>query len=254
MTLSMRRSQLTLLLIGAAFAAASLLIPWTVYAQSDGQDKSDTPANSPATGQPTINGRLFVGQGLTADGSGITDENGMEDVVFGYQWIRSDWNTDSDIDDATLPTYTPVPDDVGKNIKVRVSFTDDVGNMEELTSEPTWAVALPEAGAYNQQASQPTKGLQTNLYHWQDGEYDRLLYLVRMDYTSDPPAPVFRRSPDGPDMVLPGGVTLILGNSWTDVNARRLFEKHKVPHNRVEKLPNMNGAYYIHTEPVIPLP
>ena len=37
--------------------------------------------------------------------------------------------------------YKVVSDDEGKTIKVRVSFNDDAGNPEELTSDPTLAVS-----------------------------------------------------------------------------------------------------------------
>ena len=94
-------------------------------------------ANNPATGLPVISGTAQVGETLTADTSGIADEDGLENAVFSYQWIADD----ADIDGATTPTYEPTDDDVGKSIRVRVSFTDDAGNEENLTSEPTAAVA-----------------------------------------------------------------------------------------------------------------
>ena len=97
--------------------------------------------NTPAAGSPAVSGTARVGQILTADTSGITDEDGLTGVSYGYQWIRSDGNTDTDIQDATGSTYTPPVSDVGQTIKVRVSFTDDANNQESLTSEATTAVA-----------------------------------------------------------------------------------------------------------------
>ena len=47
---------------------------------------------------------------------------------------------DADISGATGSTYTLVDGDEGQAIKVRVSFTDDAGNEEELTSGATAAV------------------------------------------------------------------------------------------------------------------
>ena len=94
------------------------------------------PVNSPATGSPTISGTPQVGKTLTADTYGITDEDGLSNASLAYQWIRSGGTTDSDIQDATNSTYTLVSDDSGKAIKVRVSFTDDAGNEETLTSPP----------------------------------------------------------------------------------------------------------------------
>ena len=50
---------------------------------------------------------------------------------------------DTEIDGATGSTYTLVAADEGKVIKVTVSFTDDAGNAENLTSAATTAVAKP---------------------------------------------------------------------------------------------------------------
>ena len=46
-----------------------------------------------------------------------------------------------DISGATGSTYTAVEADEGERLKVRVSFTDDAGNAESLTSAATDAVA-----------------------------------------------------------------------------------------------------------------
>ena len=100
-----------------------------------------TPGNTPATGAPTISGTARAGEVLEVDTSGIADEDGLANVSFTYQWLADD----SDISGATSATYTPVAEDEGKAIKVRVSFIDDAGNGETLTSEPTAvaAAALP---------------------------------------------------------------------------------------------------------------
>ena len=93
--------------------------------------------NSPATGAPTISGTSQVGETLTADTSGIADGDGLDNVSFTYQWVADD----ADIAGATGSSYTLVAADAGKAIKVRVSFTDDEGNEETLTSAATSAVA-----------------------------------------------------------------------------------------------------------------
>ena len=93
--------------------------------------------NNPATGAPTISGTAQVGETLTADTSGIADADGLANATFSYQWLADD----SDIAGAAGSTYTPVAVDEGKDIKVQVSFTDDSGNDEELTSAATDAVA-----------------------------------------------------------------------------------------------------------------
>ena len=97
--------------------------------------------NSPATGLPAIGGTDRVKETLTADVSGIADSDGMDNAAFGYQWVRSDGHTDTDIQNATGSTYTLEAEDEGKTVKVRVSFTDDAGNEESLTSAATGSVA-----------------------------------------------------------------------------------------------------------------
>ena len=95
------------------------------------------PPNNPATGAPTITGAAQVGETLTADTTGISDDDGLGNATFAYQWLAAA----AEINGATASTYTLVDDDAGKAIKVRVSFTDDAGNDEELTSAVTGAVA-----------------------------------------------------------------------------------------------------------------
>ncbi|WP_419864234.1 cadherin-like beta sandwich domain-containing protein [Candidatus Poriferisodalis sp.] len=100
-----------------------------------------SPSNQTATGLPTITGTAQEGETLSADTSGISDANGLTNVQFSYQWIRSDGSSDTDIVGATGQTHTLTHDDVGKAIKVQVSFTDDHGFSETLTSDATAAVA-----------------------------------------------------------------------------------------------------------------
>ena len=97
---------------------------------------TETP-NAPATGLPSISGTAQVGDTLTAVTSGIEDADGLDNVTFNHQWLADD----ADIAGATGSSYTLVGADEGKAIKVRASFTDDGGNQESLTSEPTAAVA-----------------------------------------------------------------------------------------------------------------
>ena len=96
-------------------------------------------ANNPATGTPTISGTAQVGQTLTVSTTGIADADGLTNATFSYQWLADD----AAISGATGSSYTLVSGDRGKAIKVRVSFTDDAGNAETLTSVATAAVAPP---------------------------------------------------------------------------------------------------------------
>ena len=107
-----------------------------------GKDKilKVVPANTPATGAPSISGTAQVDETLTVLTNGITDADGLDNLSYTYQWIRSDGNTDTDIQNATSTTYMVSDDDAGKTIRVRVSFTDDRGNEETLTGAATIAV------------------------------------------------------------------------------------------------------------------
>ena len=93
-------------------------------------------SNTLATGAPTISGTAQVGETLTATTTGIEDADGLTGVTFAYQWLSDD----ADISGATGSTYTLAAAEQGKPIKVRVSFTDDRGNTETLTSAATAAV------------------------------------------------------------------------------------------------------------------
>ena len=92
--------------------------------------------NTPATGRPTISGTAQVGETLSASTAGVADEDGLDNVSYSYQWTAGS----SDISGAGSSTYTLQDADEGKTIQVRVSFTDDAGNEESLTSDATAAV------------------------------------------------------------------------------------------------------------------
>ena len=125
-------------------------------AATDAVEAAPTP-NSPATGAPTISGTAQVGETLTADMSGIADADGLSDVQYEYQWLSDD----SDIAGATGLTYTLVDVDEGKAIKVEVTFTDDTGNDETLTSAATAAVAPETIGAARQAQGPRRHGVPT---------------------------------------------------------------------------------------------
>ena len=95
------------------------------------------PENSEATGAPTIDGTARVYETLTADVAGIADTDGLANASYTYQWIADG----TDIAGATSASYTLTTEEAGQTIQVRVSFSDDAGNAEELTSVATAAVA-----------------------------------------------------------------------------------------------------------------
>ena len=103
--------------------------------------------NSGAAGMPAITApNVFrVPAVLTADLSGITDGNGIEDIADSatYNWQRfasGGITLEADVI-GTDATYALTAADVGKTLKVQVSFTDGDGYSEgPLTSAATQAI------------------------------------------------------------------------------------------------------------------
>ena len=91
-------------------------------------------------GAATISGAPQVGQTLTAVTTGIRDPDGLTTANYMYQWIRVDGGTEAEISSANSSTYTLLAADLGKTIKVRVTFTDDASNAETRTSVATATV------------------------------------------------------------------------------------------------------------------
>ena len=117
-------------------AAAALVVAVAVLLY--GLLGGDPASAQGSTGAPTISGTPQVGHTLTAATSGIQDADGLTNVTYSYQWLSSG---DTVIDGATGSTYVLQASDATKTISVRVTFTDDEGNEETLTSAATTAVA-----------------------------------------------------------------------------------------------------------------
>ncbi len=99
-----------------------------------------------AMGTVSVTGTAGVGEELTATVSGVADPDGLTNAANRYQWVRVDADGTSnavDISGATSATYTVTADDIGKRVRVRVSFSDDLGNPEELTSDAVPSDAVP---------------------------------------------------------------------------------------------------------------
>ena len=159
-TISFNASQTTATLTAAtdddnvdeeASAVTAALQTGTGYTVGDPSSASvtvednDVPPNSPATGDPIIIGTPEVDQTLTADVSNIQDADGLENVVYTYQWIRVLGGAETEIIGAAGTTYEVATTDIDHQLKVRVNFTDDAGHAEELESALTSAVVAPEA-------------------------------------------------------------------------------------------------------------
>ena len=140
--------------IQAPTAGAELIFTLTVTGRGDREsgtavatDTATVTVNSPATGAPTISGTAEVGKMLTAGISAIMDADGIPGSLT-YQWVRvdSDGSNTAEISGATSNTYPLVAADVGKRLKVKVSFTDNAGNSESLTSDayPSSGTIVPE--------------------------------------------------------------------------------------------------------------
>ena len=130
-----RLSPLPLLLIVlAALCAVLANVPGVVHAQS-------------ATGRPVVlasavgAGILFADTERIADGNGLpVDTVNYTTFTWSYQWIRVDGNSQTNVG-ANSASYQPVEADVGKLIKVKVSFTDGGNNSEAVTSLPFGPIA-----------------------------------------------------------------------------------------------------------------
>ena len=88
--------------------------------------------NRPVAGEVEITGTPQVGQTLTADISGLTDDDGLPST-FTYEWRRGP----NEISGATGSTYVPIEADVGSVLRVDVSYTDNGGFEERVESAGT---------------------------------------------------------------------------------------------------------------------
>ena len=82
------------------------------------------------TGAQSVTGEARVGETLAASTDDIEDADGLSDATFAFQWVSGD----EDGSGATESSYTLAESDEGSTVKVRVTFTDDAGHEETLTS------------------------------------------------------------------------------------------------------------------------
>ena len=105
--------------------------------------------NNPATGVPTISGKPRVGKKLATDTSAIMDADGTDSATFTYQWVSVDGTIEANIG-SDCSTYALMEADADKQIKVKVSFTDDAMEMEgPLESLPTESVVADDVLVQN---------------------------------------------------------------------------------------------------------
>jgi Ca2+-binding RTX toxin-like protein len=76
------------------------------------------------------------GQALTATVE-FVDQDGMTGATFLYQWQSFDGSDWVDIAGANASSFTPSDDEVNRELRVRVTYTDDFGTVESVTSLAT---------------------------------------------------------------------------------------------------------------------
>ena len=106
--------------------------------------------NSPATGAPAITGAAREDEVLRVDTSGIADDNGKpaKPGGFKYRWLRVEGGVETEITGETSWAYTVTADDVGKTLKVEVSYTDGDGFEEgPLTSAASAVIEAVDRSA-----------------------------------------------------------------------------------------------------------
>ena len=90
------------------------------------------------TGGVRISGTARQGETLTADTSMIADPDGVTGASYTFQWVRVTGSLfgaiEENIPGATGSAYVLVGEDVGNELKVRVTYTDDAGNEETRIS------------------------------------------------------------------------------------------------------------------------
>ncbi|MFZ9627080.1 MAG: cadherin-like domain-containing protein, partial [Burkholderiaceae bacterium] len=123
-----------------------------------------TPINDPVTGTVTLSGR--AGQGLTPTAThNLADIEGLPTApsAFTYQWFAGA----SALAGATTAALTVTSAMVGSPLSVRVSFTDQLGNPESITSALTEpAVSAVLGGAVHAWAGdRPIPAVAVSLHH-----------------------------------------------------------------------------------------
>ncbi|MEO8278350.1 MAG: putative Ig domain-containing protein [Ideonella sp.] len=106
----------------------------TAEALTSGTTAAVVNVNDAPTGLPVMSGTALEDQTLSVDASAVADLDGLGS--FNYQWLRNG----AAISGATGTSLVLGDADVGKAIRVRVSFVDGHGTAESVTSAATVAV------------------------------------------------------------------------------------------------------------------
>ena len=124
-----------------------------------------------------------MGETLTAVTTGIMDADGLTDCQLqrtsGFRWTRTALSNPADIAEREFDaTYALVAADLGKTIKVKVSFEDDDSTAETLTSAATaTVVAAPTAPMVSTMWWSPRSPASDDTY----GTGEMILFTVTFD-------------------------------------------------------------------------
>ena len=178
-------------------------------------------ANTPATGMPTISGTTRVGETLTANTSGISDEDGMENAneSFSYTWYAGGGYFRKT---GIIATYIVWPDDVGMRLEVSVGFSDDRGNSELIDSAPSSVVAATVPDPPTNLAVSPS-GAGALSIGWEAPTWD-LIELLRHGLVGDGGSPItaytvqWKEAADSWDNAADVSSATVTGTSYTIMN------------------------------------
>ena len=95
----------------------------------------DSSANSAPTAGPTVTGLLVQNQTLTANTATIVDADGLSNPQFTFQWQSNRGLGWVNIAGAISSTFVLTQEQVGQNMRVVVSYVDDIGVQESIASD-----------------------------------------------------------------------------------------------------------------------
>ena len=118
-------------------------------------------ANEAPVGAPTLNAAAALPQEnelITASTAEISDADGLVGVTFSFQWQQRGAGAFANIAGATSATFTPLQAQVGQQLRVVVSYTDNHGAAESVPSAETGIVGDVFAGTAGADAFAGTAG------------------------------------------------------------------------------------------------
>ena len=93
-----------------------------------------TGENDPVAGRPSLAGTPEVVETVTAVTTDVSDADGTANATYTYRWFRVKQSRETTITGAEDAAYTIDGDDKDHQLRVEVSFTDDGGTREVVTS------------------------------------------------------------------------------------------------------------------------